>query len=106
MVACPLLQAAFFITKELYMVKKSQADIDPTKDLAFIFKNVQCTIPANKKLCEWLLWMCDNYPESLRFLHRHAQAYVEHGGGSVYTFKRWSGKIKKDCTKQLEELNK
>ena len=81
-------------------------DIDPAQDLAFIFKNVQCTGPANKLLCEWILYMTEHYPESLKFLYRHAQHYVMFGGGSTYTFGRWSNKIKKDCRKQLEELNK
>jgi hypothetical protein len=84
---------------------EDQSEVDPN-ELAFIFKNVQCTIPANLALCKWILWMTEAHPESLKFLFKQAQEYVDHGGGSVYSFARWSGKIKKDCLKQYKELTK
>ena len=68
---------------------------DPFK-IAFIFKNRECTMPANSVLREYLQYMLDNYPEDLHFLWKKSQEYSNFGGASTYTFQRWLQKLKKD----------
>ena len=74
--------------------------------VAFIFKDVSCTIPAVKDLAEWLRFMLYNNKEDLHFLYRASQEYTLHGGGSVYTKDRWLKRLEKNVNKALEEFNK
>lgn len=78
---------------------------DPFK-LAFIFKDTTCTIPANKKLAEWLQWMYKNENDSLRWLYTASQQYNKFGGGANYTWKRWNIRLEKNVTQALKEFNK
>lgn len=75
---------------------------DPIKDLAFIFKNMQCTTPANTKLAEWCIWAVDNNPNILKFIYKAGQEYVNHGGCGVYTYDRWLKQLKRNSLKHIE----
>lgn len=86
---------------EIYDVDQPEP-FDPFK-LAFIFKDISCTIPANKDLCIWLLWMFNNNQEDLRFLHQASQEYVSYGGGSKYTWKQWKHRLETNLNKCIAE---
>lgn len=77
---------------------------DPFK-LAFIFKDVSLTRPANKELAEWLDYMTEHHIKELHFLYRASQEYVKHGGGSVYTQANWNKRLIKNVTIALKEYN-
>lgn len=77
---------------------------DP-REIAFIFKDVSCTIPANKELAEWLKYMLENHQQDLHFLYKESQAYVSFGGGSGYSKQRWFNRLTKNVNKHLEEFN-
>lgn len=84
------------------MTNKTKEPYDPLK-LAFIFKDVSCTVPANHKLAIWLQWMLDNEKDSLHWLFRESQAYIKHGGGSTYTQANWLKRLTNNVGKVLEE---
>jgi len=84
------------------MAKATQIPLDPFK-LAFIFKDVSCTKPANKPLAEWLDFMISNHKEDLHFLYRASQEYIKHGGGSVYTTTAWYKRLTKNVAIALKE---
>jgi len=77
---------------------------DPFK-LAFIFKDVSCTVPANKELAEWLLWAQENENECLRWLYTASQQYNNYGGGANYTWKLWNKRLTKNVNNALKEFN-
>lgn len=87
----------------------SQKDIDPATvnplTLSFIFRDVSCTVPANRPLTLWLRYMLDNFPDDLQFLYKESQLYTRHGGGSKYTFDRWKVRLNNNLNKTLEEQN-
>lgn len=78
---------------------------DPRK-IAFIFKDVSCTVPATKELAEWIMFMLKNHKDDLHFLYKESQLYVQHGGGAGYSVKRWLSRLEKKTKAQLEEFNK
>lgn len=80
-------------------------ELDPMT-IPFVFKDVSCTYPANRKLAEWLSFMLDEYWEDLHWLYRRSQEYTAHGGGSVYPFDRWRKRLRKNVNLALEEFNR
>lgn len=79
-------------------MSEKKINLNPEK-IPFIFKDVTLTVPANKELKEWLLYMIKHYPEDLRVIHRRSQLYVKHGGSATYDFARWIRKLEKACIK-------
>lgn len=79
--------------------ENSIPEIEPhdPKDLCIAFKNVQCTLPANKELAEWCLWMLKHHEYTMRVLQREGQKYVGYGGCGVYDFTRWKKQLKQYC---------
>lgn len=73
------------------------------QDIAFIFKDVSCTKPANKPLAEWLMFMLEEYKEELDFLYRESQLYVKHGGGSGYTKALWLKRLERNIKEFFKE---
>lgn len=67
---------------------------------AFIFRNRDLTIPANKATREWLVYMAENFEEHLKFLHKKSQEYVRFGGANAYTWGAWLKKLKRDLAKE------
>ncbi len=76
--------------------------VEPS-DLAFIFRNMQCTTPTNTPLAQWCIWMVDNHPDSLKFLYKAGQEYVKHGGCGIYTYSRWLSQLRRNSVKFLED---
>lgn len=74
-------------------------------NLAFIFRDVSLTKPANKELAEWLDFMIVYYKKDLHFLYRASQEYIKHGGGSVYTTTAWYKRLTKNVATALKEYN-
>lgn len=74
-------------------------------NLAFIFRDVSMTIPANKALCEWLLWMYTNHIDDLKWLHTKSQEYIKYGGGSQYNFEQWLKRLGKNLNNTIQEFN-
>lgn len=74
--------------------------LDPF-NLAFIFRNMQCTEPTNTPLASWCIYMVDNNPDDLKFLYAKGQEYVKHGGCGIYTYDRWLKQLKRNSNKFL-----
>lgn len=73
-------------------------DTDP-KDIPWIFKNRDLTIPSTQELHTYLTLLVNDDPEPLRFLYSKSQEYTKYNGANAYTFKRWLDKLKKDLVK-------
>lgn len=73
-------------------------ETDP-KDIPWIFKNRDLTIPSCKELHTYLTLLVEDNPEQLRFLHSQSQKYIKYGGANTYTFKGWLTKLKRDLDK-------
>lgn len=77
---------------------KVTLDTDP-KDIPWIFRNRDLTVPATRELKKYLQLVLEEDPELLRFLYRRSQEYQNYGGANAYTWKRWVNKLTKDVDK-------
>lgn len=50
--------------------------------------------PVGEELKAFLTFLVLNEPETLRYLHRKGQEYVEYGGANVLDFAKWLGQLK------------
>lgn len=77
---------------------KISLETDP-KDIPWIFRNRDLTIPATRELKKYLLLVIEEDPELLRFLHRTSQKYIAYGGANTYAFGKWMKKLIRDLDK-------
>ena len=59
-----------------------------------VFVDRELSKPVGDELKEFLTFLVLNEPETLRYLHRKGQEYVEYGGANLLPFSRWLGQLK------------
>ena len=54
-----------------------------------VFMNRDMTRPVGKEFIEYLAFLIKHNPETLRYIHRKAQEYVDYGGANQIPFNKW-----------------
>lgn len=66
---------------------------------AHVFTDRELSAPVGDELCEFLQWLLDNEPETLHYLHRKGQEYIDYGGANILGWQKWLGQLRNNLKK-------
>ena len=66
---------------------------------AHVFTDRELSAPVGEELCQFLQFLLDNEPETLRYLHRKGQEYTDYGGANVLSWSKWLGQLRNNLRK-------
>lgn len=64
-----------------------------------VFTDRELSNPIGEELCEFLQFLLDNEPDTLRYIHRKGQEYVDYGGANVMPWAKWLGQLRNNLKK-------
>lgn len=85
------------MTEIQFKKKYNSVDKLPTH----LFKSRDLTKPVGKEFREYLLFLLNNNPECLKYLHRKSQEFSDYGGSFRLSWDKWLGQL----TTQLNKGN-
>ena len=59
-----------------------------------VFSDRALCKPVGEELRTFLTFLAVNEPDTLKYLHRKGQEYIDYGGAHVLSFDKWLGQLK------------
>lgn len=66
---------------------------------AHIFTDRELSAPVGKEFRDFLRFLVEHSPETLRYIHRKGQEYVDYGGANNLPWSRWIGQLRNNLNK-------